>query len=102
MVLLVTSASGDGSGYGKLLAFDADGALPGPFSEDARIVDRRGVGVDDSLLSSTVARTAFWQSPLRASSLHLIAAATLHCGKPDSRNARSIRDLASAERAGKT
>ena len=51
MVLLVTSASGvNGSGYGKLLAFDADGKLLGPFSEDARIVDPRGVGVDGSLL----------------------------------------------------
>jgi DNA-binding beta-propeller fold protein YncE len=51
MVLLVTSASGvNGSGYGKLLAFDADGELLGPFSEDARIVDPRGVGVDGSLL----------------------------------------------------
>jgi len=51
MVLLVTSASGaNGSGYGKLLAFDADGELLGPFSEDVRIVDPRGVGVDGSLL----------------------------------------------------
>ncbi|WP_024520258.1 hypothetical protein [Bradyrhizobium sp. Tv2a-2] len=51
MVLLVTSASGaNGSGYGKLLAFDGDGELLGPFSEDARIVDPRGVGVDGTLL----------------------------------------------------
>src|ERR1700757_3239665 len=51
MVLLVTSASGEnGSGYGKLLAFDADGKMLGPFSEDARIVDPRGLGVDGSLL----------------------------------------------------
>src|SRR6201998_4536570 len=51
MVLLVTSASGvNGSGYGKLLAFDADGKMLGPFSEDARIVDPRGLGVDGSLL----------------------------------------------------
>src|ERR1700746_1422294 len=51
MVLLVTSASGvNGSGYGKLLAFDADGKVLGPFSEDARIVDPRGLGVDGSLL----------------------------------------------------
>src|ERR1700740_1689342 len=51
MVLLVTRSSGaNGSGYGKLLAFDADGELLGPFSEDARIVDPRGVGVDGSLL----------------------------------------------------
>jgi hypothetical protein len=51
MVLLVTSASGaNGSGYGKLLAFDRNGELLGPFSDDARIVDPRGVGVDGSLL----------------------------------------------------
>ena len=51
MVLLVTSASGaNGAGYGKLLAFGKDGELIGPFSEDARIVDPRGVGVDASLL----------------------------------------------------
>jgi DNA-binding beta-propeller fold protein YncE len=51
MVLLVTSASGaNGAGYGNLLAFDEDGELLGPFSEDARIVDPRGVGVDSALL----------------------------------------------------
>jgi hypothetical protein len=51
MVLLVSSASGaNGSGYGKLLAFDADGKALGPFSEDVRIVDPRGLGSDGSLL----------------------------------------------------
>lgn len=51
MVLLVTSAAGaNGSGYGKLLAFDADGKALGPFSEDVRIVDPRGLGSDGSLL----------------------------------------------------
>ena len=51
MVLLVTSASGaNGAGYGKLLAFSEDGELLGLFSEDARIVDPRGLGVDGSLL----------------------------------------------------
>jgi len=51
MVLLVTSASGvNGTGYGKLLAFDADGKLLGPFSEDARIVDPRGVGIRGAFL----------------------------------------------------
>jgi hypothetical protein len=51
MVLLVTSASGaNGSGYGKLLAFDANGKSLGPFSEDARIIDPRGLGVRGSLL----------------------------------------------------
>jgi DNA-binding beta-propeller fold protein YncE len=51
MVLLVTSASGaNGAGYGKLLAFGEDGELLGPFSEDARIVDPRGLGADGALL----------------------------------------------------
>lgn len=51
MALLVTSAAGaNGSGYGKLLAFDPGGALLGPFSEDVRIDDPRGVGVDGALL----------------------------------------------------
>src|ERR1700740_1516985 len=51
MVLLVTSASGaNGSGYGKLFAFAADGKVLGPFSDDARIIDPRGLGVDGSLL----------------------------------------------------
>lgn len=51
MVLLVTSASGaNGSGYGNLLAFDAAGKLLGPFSEDPRIIDPRGLGVDGALL----------------------------------------------------
>jgi hypothetical protein len=51
MVLLVTSASGaNGLGYGKLLAFDANGELLGPVSEDARIVDPRGLGTEGSLL----------------------------------------------------
>jgi hypothetical protein len=51
MVLLVTSASGaNGSGYGKLLAFGADGEALGPFSDDVRIVDPRGLGSDGLLL----------------------------------------------------
>jgi hypothetical protein len=51
MVLLVTSASGaNGAGYGKLLAFGEAGELLGPFSEDARIVDPRGLGADGALL----------------------------------------------------
>jgi len=51
MHLLVTSALGaNGSGYGKLLAFDLDGKLLGPFSDDGRITDPRGVGVDGPLL----------------------------------------------------
>jgi DNA-binding beta-propeller fold protein YncE len=47
MPLLVTSASGtNGDGYGALLAFDGDGKLIGPFSDDSRIVDPRGLAVD--------------------------------------------------------
>jgi hypothetical protein len=38
MVLLVTSASGsNGAGYGKLLTFNENGQLLGPFTEDIRI-----------------------------------------------------------------
>jgi hypothetical protein len=51
MALLVTSASGaNGAGYGTLLAFGEDGELLGPFSKDARIVDPRGLGVNEGLL----------------------------------------------------
>src|ERR1700739_2760692 len=51
MVLLGTSASGaNGPGYGKLLAFAENGELLGPFSEDARIIDPRGVGVGGAML----------------------------------------------------
>ncbi|MGH7024943.1 MAG: hypothetical protein ACREEB_15335 [Caulobacteraceae bacterium] len=47
MPLLVTSASGaNGDGYGALLAFDRQGRALGPFSEDPRIVDPRGLAVD--------------------------------------------------------
>src|ERR1700722_10881397 len=51
MVLLVTSASGaNGAGRGKLLTFGENGELLGSFSEDARIVDPRALGVDNHLL----------------------------------------------------
>jgi hypothetical protein len=44
MPLLVTSASGaNGNGYGAVLAFDQDGKPLGPFSDDKRIVDPRGL-----------------------------------------------------------
>ena len=47
MPLLVTSASGaNGNGYGALLAFDHDGKPLGPFSDDNRIVDPRGLAPD--------------------------------------------------------
>ncbi len=47
MPLLVTSASGaNGNGYGSLLAFDWDGKPLGVFSEDRRIVDPRGLAVE--------------------------------------------------------
>jgi len=49
--ILVTSASGaNGDGYGTLLCFSADGELAGPFSDDRRIADPRGLSlspVDD-------------------------------------------------------
>jgi hypothetical protein len=47
MLILVTSASGiNGNGYGALLAFKRDGTLIGPFSDHSRIVDPRGLVVD--------------------------------------------------------
>jgi hypothetical protein len=47
MVLLVTSAAGaNGNGYGKLLAFGQGGEPLGLFSDDDRIADPRGLGVD--------------------------------------------------------
>lgn len=59
MVLLVTSTSGsNGAGYGKLLAFNETGQLLGPFTEDTRISDPRGLGVDDGLHPG-----ARWQGP---------------------------------------
>jgi hypothetical protein len=47
--ILVTSASGaNGDGYGAILGFTADGALTGPFSQDSRISDPRGLSLDPS------------------------------------------------------
>ena len=44
--IVVTSASGaNGDGYGALLCFSADGQLAGPFSEDRRITDPRGLSL---------------------------------------------------------
>jgi DNA-binding beta-propeller fold protein YncE len=44
--ILVTSASGvNGDGYGTLLGFSAGGELAGPFSDDLRISDPRGMGL---------------------------------------------------------
>src|ERR1700733_4724667 len=49
MNLLVTSASGsNGSGLGKILAFNPQGKLSGPFSDDDRIADPRGLGIEPS------------------------------------------------------
>jgi hypothetical protein len=53
MTLLATSAAdANGDGFGQLLAFADDGKLIGAFSDDPRIVDPRGLGVDpvDGLL----------------------------------------------------
>ena len=47
MPLIVTSASGtNGNGFGALLAFELDGTFRGPFIEDDRIADPRGLAVD--------------------------------------------------------
>jgi DNA-binding beta-propeller fold protein YncE len=44
--IVVTSASGaNGDGYGALLGFSADGHLAGPFSDDRRITDPRGLSL---------------------------------------------------------
>jgi DNA-binding beta-propeller fold protein YncE len=44
--VLVTSASGaNGDGYGTLLCFSAAGELAGPFSDDPRIIDPRGLSL---------------------------------------------------------
>jgi DNA-binding beta-propeller fold protein YncE len=44
--VLVTSASGaNGDGYGTLLCFSARGELAGPFSDDPRITDPRGMSL---------------------------------------------------------
>jgi hypothetical protein len=49
MPLLVTSASGhNGSGLGKILAFNPKGKFIGPFSDDDRIADPRGLGIEPS------------------------------------------------------
>src|SRR6201984_1602784 len=47
MPLLVTSASGaNGDGFGALLSFELDGSFRGPFIEDNRVTDPRGLAVD--------------------------------------------------------
>lgn len=47
MTLLVTSAAGlNGAGFGKVLAFAADGKVIGAFGDDPRIADPRGLGID--------------------------------------------------------
>src|SRR5271154_203960 len=47
MRILVTSAAGaNGDGYGALLAFDRRGRPRGAFSDDARIVDPRGLAIE--------------------------------------------------------
>ncbi len=44
--ILVTSASGaNGDGYGTLLSFSPGGELAGPFSDDLRIADPRGLSL---------------------------------------------------------
>lgn len=49
MRILVTSASGaNGDGYGSILSFDSGGRFIGPFSNDSRIADPRGLSLDPS------------------------------------------------------
>ena len=43
--IVVTSASGANSGYGALLCFSADRERAGPFSQDRRIIDPRGLSL---------------------------------------------------------
>lgn len=46
MRILVTSASGaNGDGYGTLLSFSAEGKPSGPFSDDPRLTDPRGLSL---------------------------------------------------------
>jgi hypothetical protein len=48
MPLLVTSAAGaNGAGYGALLAFERDGRWLGSFSDDRRVADPRGLGLEE-------------------------------------------------------
>ena len=47
MPLLVTSASGaNGDGFGAVLSFELDGTFRGPFIDDNRVTDPRGLAVD--------------------------------------------------------
>ena len=47
MFLLVTSATGtNGNGYGRPLVFDLGGKSLGTFSDDSRVFDPRGLGID--------------------------------------------------------
>jgi hypothetical protein len=49
MRILVTSAAGaNGDGYGALLAFDRRGRPLGMFTDDARIVDPRGLAIESA------------------------------------------------------
>ena len=44
--IVLTGANGaNGDGYGALLYFSADGELAGPFSQDRRITDPRGLSL---------------------------------------------------------
>jgi hypothetical protein len=47
MLILVTSAGGNsGNGYGAPLLFDLDGRFLGPFTDDSRVADPRGLAID--------------------------------------------------------
>jgi hypothetical protein len=46
MILVTSAGQANGGGHDAVLAFDADGALVGLFSDDPRIVDPRGLSLD--------------------------------------------------------
>ena len=80
MPLLVTSAAGaNGNGYGALLAFDREGEPLGAFSNDARLVDPRGLAVDPKKRCSFSIAAAIASWPL-------IAAAGSYAIQDQSRN----------------
>ena len=97
--ILVTSASGaDGDGYGTLLCFSAGGELAGPFSNDPRIADPRGLSLspagdliyvnsgDDRCSRSTRRAMSLWTRAVKkawtpaAVHSHRTAATALPCG----------------------
>jgi DNA-binding beta-propeller fold protein YncE len=48
MIVVTSAGEANGGGHDAVLAFNAEGALVGPFSDDPRIVDPRGLTLDAS------------------------------------------------------